>query len=115
VRITESGSSLTGSLDLGAPDRGPGALTGSLFGSSVSGRTVHLQAHLTPRGGGAVVTLNFDGVLNRGGDAVSGSWQDSLGGSGTVTLSRGQASSQQFDLASALATLPQDLLSLFAR
>jgi hypothetical protein len=62
-----------------------------------------------------VVTLNFDGVLNSGGDAVSGSWHDSLGGSGTVTLSRGQASSQQFDLASALATLPQDLLSLFAR
>jgi hypothetical protein len=130
VQITQSGSSLTGSLDLAAAGKGSGeALSGSRFDSNVNERTVHLQARLTPSGGGNEVTLSFDGELNSGERVMSGNWQDSLGESGTVTLNRGQRTSdasqpgasralggsQQFDLVSALVSMPQLLVNLFSR
>ena len=90
VNISGSGSSLTGSVELG-PAKGPGGpLSGSLYESSINVMTVHLQARLTPKGRGEDETLSFEGTLNEGGNAISGNWHDSLGGRGTVTLYRGK-------------------------
>jgi hypothetical protein len=87
IQLTQTGSTLSGTIEVTlASDRT--AETGTLLSSSVQGNKVHLESQLTRGDEKSPVTLRFDGTLNAAGNAMSGAWSDSTGGSGTVTLSR---------------------------
>jgi hypothetical protein len=73
----------------GAPNGQGSALTGPLVNSRVNGTHVHLEARLGQ--GSTAVTVIFDGTLNAAGNAISGTWSETLGSSGSVSLQRGAA------------------------
>jgi hypothetical protein len=91
VQMRQSGSALTGSLNVSARYGGAEVtLSGSLLNSSVADRIVHLEARAEASRGGATVTLSFDGTSNAASNVITGTWRDSLGNSGSLTLRRGE-------------------------
>lgn len=85
LSIVQRGNGLYGTFMIEPPEgAGLMPMRGQLFNSSVWGGRVRIQASMEP----VLVTMSMSLVLSPDGQSMSGSWWDSTGGSGPITLRR---------------------------